>query len=394
MEKSLRMSVRTERTALAGESLQSAVMDFLRMPMVILVLYAHVLPIFVGLGEAKFPLLSVKGVCNLVTLALSNVIANVTVPTFFFISGFLFFANFREFSWDGYKRKLRSRVRTLLVPYLAWNIGAFVVMSVATGVYAGDLGLVLESLGNFNASILWNYVPINSTELWWGANWSLATPYVLPLWFVRDLMVVCLLSPVVFWLVKHLGGWAIALLFLLYEARLWEPFSGMSAYGMLFFTAGAYFAIKGIDPCGFSVKWRAVILPVASVAFVGMLIMYDTYSLAFMILEPAWLCIAVLAFFCMASMILIRTGFQQFSSYASVCFFIYALHYAPLLPRFGSMLWLVNSMLWHTIPGDSQLRDLAVYMLTPIVMTVIGMVIFVVIRKTLPKLAWLLSGCR
>lgn len=47
----------------------------------------------------------------------------MAVPLFF-ISGYLFF--FRTaFSVDVYKKKLKSRIKTLLIPYLFWN---FVVL--------------------------------------------------------------------------------------------------------------------------------------------------------------------------------------------------------------------------------------------------------------------------
>lgn len=55
---------------------------------------------------------------------ISRILASVAVPLFFFISGYLFF--FRTtFSVDVYKKKLKSRIKTLLIPYLFWN---FVVL--------------------------------------------------------------------------------------------------------------------------------------------------------------------------------------------------------------------------------------------------------------------------
>ena len=69
---------------------------------------------------------------------LSHVIGDVSVPAFFFVSGLLYFA-----SYDGtprcYVRKLRSRVRSLAVPYLLWNlIGYFALAYVVHMVAKSD----------------------------------------------------------------------------------------------------------------------------------------------------------------------------------------------------------------------------------------------------------------
>ena len=52
---------------------------------------------------------------------LARAVGDISVPAFFFISGFLYFATF-----DGtarcYARKLRDRIRSLAIPYLLWNL--------------------------------------------------------------------------------------------------------------------------------------------------------------------------------------------------------------------------------------------------------------------------------
>ena len=43
------------------------------------------------------------------------------VPLFFAISGFLFFQKLETWSWPVWKQKIRSRVRTLLIPFIIFN---------------------------------------------------------------------------------------------------------------------------------------------------------------------------------------------------------------------------------------------------------------------------------
>lgn len=54
----------------------------------------------------------------------SNVIGRFSVPMFFLISGYLFFRS-GVLDKRVYISKLRSRLHTLLLPYLLWNLIAF-----------------------------------------------------------------------------------------------------------------------------------------------------------------------------------------------------------------------------------------------------------------------------
>lgn len=60
-------------------------------------------------------------------LALFNEIGQDAVAPFFLITGFLFFRNFKI---DDYLKKLKTRLHTLIIPYLIWNcIGALLWFS-------------------------------------------------------------------------------------------------------------------------------------------------------------------------------------------------------------------------------------------------------------------------
>ena len=57
----------------------------------------------------------------------SSVLPTIAVPLFFFISGFLFFHH-TDFDGTVYKKKLKSRCRTLLVTYLIRNFAGFLIL--------------------------------------------------------------------------------------------------------------------------------------------------------------------------------------------------------------------------------------------------------------------------
>ena len=57
----------------------------------------------------------------------SQTLAGVAVPTFFFLSGYLFFLGMSEarVTWAFFLAKWKRRLPTLLLPYLTWNVLAF-----------------------------------------------------------------------------------------------------------------------------------------------------------------------------------------------------------------------------------------------------------------------------
>lgn len=56
---------------------------------------------------------------GLFSIALTDVLTPIAVPLFFILSGATMFRNFTK---ENYVRKLKSRIQTLVIPYLLWNI--------------------------------------------------------------------------------------------------------------------------------------------------------------------------------------------------------------------------------------------------------------------------------
>ena len=97
------------------------VFDWLRFPLIVGVVFIH------SFGKAfdyeAMDFLNLSGVdChNLFRISISKVLTHVCVPTFYFISGYLFFKGLETWDAEKYKKKLVRRVKTLLVPFLIWN---------------------------------------------------------------------------------------------------------------------------------------------------------------------------------------------------------------------------------------------------------------------------------
>lgn len=160
------------------------------------------------------------------------VLANVAVPVFFLISGYYFFYG-SEFGKKEYFQKLKKRGRTLLLPYLLWN------MLPMLNVVAGNvfsilfLGKSTEALQTY----LWELWQGGIWHIWWDMT-SGTMPYDSPLWYVRDLMVICVLSPAVYLFVRAFKQWGVMALVLLYVLGVDTGIVGLGMSAITFFVLG------------------------------------------------------------------------------------------------------------------------------------------------------------
>ena len=221
------------------QEVQSKSIDLLRFPLIIGVIYIHNYMKNLDLGVLSGNE-SIQFIYGFTQELLSQGIARVAVPLFFMISGFLFFLN-TDFNKATYLRKLRSRSKSLLIPYLFWNIAFLVFYYVA---------FHLPILRNFfrGADYTLEYI---LSALWGQHNPENANPMTYPIayqfWFIRDLMVVVLLTPFIHLLIKKLKHWGFCLLGTLWFLGWWPitlDCNGLSIASLFFFYAGAYCSIN------------------------------------------------------------------------------------------------------------------------------------------------------
>lgn len=118
---------------------ESETISYLRFPLIVLVVMIHskfdgVVVNGVGLmHDGGFPCYST------ISTLVSNIIASIAVPLFYFISGFLFFFKTAFFSFDVYCSKIKKRAKTILIPYLCWNLFVILLLLAAESVFPGLL---------------------------------------------------------------------------------------------------------------------------------------------------------------------------------------------------------------------------------------------------------------
>lgn len=156
------------------------------------------------------------------------------VPAFFFISGFLFF-----YSSKTYSRKLKSRVHTLLIPYFFWN-GLILLAYLLLWLKGNPMTIMGKSIADYD---LVDYLRAFIDR----GNWDSGNgvPMLCPYWYIRNLMVLCIFSPIIYYGIKYLK-WILILALFVWWISI--PYNGMIASSILFFSMGAFFSIDQKNP--------------------------------------------------------------------------------------------------------------------------------------------------
>lgn len=213
---------------------QSYIIDSLRFPLMLLVVFIHVPINTAEVPLWEYSLADGQAVFIYISRLISYVVGAAAVPCFFVFSGYYTFAK-NPNKWlvpSDYKRELMKKARTLLLPYLLWNLLMFVSIWVKDSLVGVFNGVNPVDLISITPPHCWDDILL---RVFWGG------PINMPLWYVRDLLVLLLVAPLVYVAVKR-SSYIVPLLFLL---ALWcnPPFVLSAAY----FSLGALFAIRKVQ---------------------------------------------------------------------------------------------------------------------------------------------------
>ena len=376
--------------------LQSTTIDLLRFPLAIMVVFIHMNPSTINLIDADFSLISGRGIYNATGILLSHVLTHIAVPTFYFISGLLFFINFQKWSWEGYKKKLNSRIKTLFIPYLLWNAVPFLLVVLAMLAVAVIKGNSIEGFQTFitekNWRIFYDCNEWGTTRInWLGENLRMTGPYDLPLWFLRDLIVVTILTPIIYYAIKKLGLFIICILFVAYISRIWIQLPGFHITAFFYFSTGVYFALNKINIIQFVDKYKLLFIPICIILLVALVIYDGTSKVIGQNIYPLFVCTGVFSVFYFASRCITKYNIKPNKTLVSSCFFIYAIHGVGF-PLIGSPLMLTRRVLHYVIPGKTGFEEGFCYLITPIATAFLCIIILMLARRLFPKLTLYFSG--
>ncbi len=299
------------------------------------------------------------GIFNFFQTLISERIARISVPLFFVISGYYFFLN-KDFNLETYKTSIRKKIPSILVPYLIWNLytlGAILLVNI----------LFPEFLSGSNKPVI-EYSTLDYAKSFYNITMD-SYPINIALWFMRDLFVFFIASPLIYIFIRYGKLYSIILLVALWLLNFNWDFD-IEFPGLVFFSIGTYLGINNKKLINTEyLKYSIYIALVYVALIIGSF--YSTYFFRPSILVGILLVLNV-------TYTLTQSGRLNLSQETVKSnFFIYVYHCVALLAivKFSSKLF----------PPTDNLRSTILYFLCTFITITLGLFIFKIGNKLTPR---------
>ncbi len=345
----------------------------LRFPLIVGVVFIHNVDAIVMFEHGSIGVASDNIVATFIRNLISQGIARTAVPLFFLISGYFFFRGFQSVRLD-YLNRMKSRVRTLLIPFIFWNVLTLIIIAVAQ---------LLPSTRLFMSG---NIARIDSFDFYDYINAIFGItrmPIALQFWFIRDLMILAILAPVIYFFIVRLPMIFIGLLAVCWFTGVW-PISIPSSDAALFFSIGATVAYKHKSLFMMD-KQILIIVPayfftlVADVLTIGA--DWNQY------LHKISIVLGVISVLCFSKMVVLNSRLKEMLlGLSGASFFVFAAHEPSLL--------IAKKFVFKLVQPSSSFSILALYFLIPISLIVLLVGVYRVCARKFPSVTRVITGGR
>jgi surface polysaccharide O-acyltransferase-like enzyme len=363
-------SFRTMSAITTESSLRLRLLNF---PLIIGVVYIHAYSATIDHDGVSLGPEHLNYLTDFIRIFISQGLARIAVPLFFLMSGYFFCLGF-TWSWQGFGQKLAARAKTLLLPYLFWTIIIVVTRFLGQSIpaikayFSGDGTLVAD----FSVYDLTNAV-LGLTR----------APEAYHFWFIRDLMLLMLLSPLIIVLLRYVAIPFLGAVFCVWITAKWPVYTP-DAVGVLFFSLGCYLAMTGKSLFIFDRYGRWFVLAYIPVLFADV-IWYDTpFNLC---LHRCGIVIGLVAILFGSKLILPKDHLKNILLWLSgSSFFVYAAH-EPLLG-------IARTLAFQFLPLNWPYTVLLIYLLVPLGVVAVLVGVHTVLGAYIPRALRIVTGGR
>ena len=343
----------------------SAAITWLRFPLIFLIIMLHCYSVarLEGNHDTYFKVL----------YPFSLWLGETGVPGFFFISGYLFFL-----SKKSYLQKIKTRIHTLFVPYILWN---FLLLVIYLTVYA--LGSPLD----INRRNMADYNFVDYLRLFWDRgdfDHGNFVPLLCPLWYIRNLLIMSVFSPLLFYIIKYTREIFLVLV------SIWWLNTNHNAFvpqTILFFSLGAYFSILEVNPLKVFLERNSTFLTLFAIFGIGDIIVHTFINSPFNLQIHRLALIAnIPALFLLADRMNRTTIAKSTQFLSQSAFIVFCIHYPIVL--------VLRKICITYFGGSTDTIHIILYFICIILATSMSLGFYVILERYFPKTKNKLSGNR
>ena len=207
-----------------------------------------------------------------------------------------------------------------------------------------------------------------------------------PFWFIRDLIIMVVASPLIYAMLKYTRWVPLVLLGILAGLGVNLHTTAMGIEPLFYFMWGAYFSINKVNVAQYCLNKRYVFL-----ALYVLLLVVDLYC---WVNQPAYLLYAhktslivgVLAFMAWAARGVATQKLKVNNTLTDAAFFLFCLHNP--LTVFLSKLWVAF------LAPMSDVKMIVGYLLIPLVVTIFLVCLYLLLRRYMPRFTAVITGGR
>ena len=351
-------------------SINSQTISFLRFPLCVAIVMVHS---NIGVSNAtvnQFP------IYNRFSDFFIEEICFSSVALFFFISGYLFFHE-GYFSLDIYRKKIHNRIYSILIPYILWNFICFAIIFCLQQ-YSNSFNLLLhKQILDFSPKdfimVFWNLREVT------GIRNDQLGPLVGQFWFLQNLFVYSLFSPLIWFVIKRLKVYSLLILAILAISCFVPIVAGFNAVYLYYFCVGAYFSIHQKN---WYIPNKYIVLLLCG--FIISYVLRETFHLInYKIIDETILIFLILN---LGNRTVTRHAIGKYTILLANCsFFVFAIH------RYFTAIGLNLS---KNIVFSNGYMPILYFFVISMMSTLCSLGIYLLLKRLLPRVASILNGNR
>lgn len=349
---------------------QSELIKTMRFPLIVLVLYEHSVRIYSA--PMTFSMDSAN-VFHFFTEMFSHFFCPIGVCWFFFFSGFLFYHNLRDgqFNWQWTKRKWVRRFHSVLLPHLFWNLFSVAAILLVTWLF----NLLSVTITSDQMEV------VRKGPLFW----FITGPIDFPLWYLRDLLIMSILAPLMYYPIQKWPWVSLAAILVLYIVSFKVRFFLFPTFSL--FSMGVWMSIRKDNVIALC---RLIKYPAAIIAFLLLPFatsFYGGHSDYDIFLSRLFFPSGMVTFLNICDALYDNLRYRKLMlELTETVFFIYAVHEIYILG------WVKG--LFLRVFGQTLAAKWVSYLFVPIITLFICLALFYLLKRFLPKVLSFVCGWR